>query len=357
MGKGQDDRNRQQKDEPRSRRAERRAAERRRAQSETKQKKEHPGSEASNRRLIVGAVIAVVIVAIGFIAFGWYQTQIKPFSKTVLRVEDTKYNLSHLQRRMQLELDTGFNFALGNSSILNLPNFVISQLEGEAALLEGIGDLDIEITDEDVAAEIRRRGGLADDVEPSVFADEVRDQVGRSGLKQNEYDLMLRGFLAEERAHGYFLFLGPTEEPQVRGRMIILADDEPDDEEKADVVLARLEAGEDFMFVALEVTLAPSAIEIDWFERDGEPTVFEDVQDFFFDAEVGERSNVISQRDFFYIIEVLEQDEARPLEDDQRERVADRELAEWISGLRDSLNIERNLSQDDGIRALNELSN
>ena len=143
----------------------------------------------------------------------------------------------------------------------------------------------------------------------------------------------------------------------MRGRMIILADDEPDDEEKADAVLARLEAGEDFMFVALEVTLAPSAIEIDWFERDGEPTVFEDVQDFFFDAEAGERSNVISQRDFFYIIEVLEQDEARPLEDDQRERVADRELAEWISGLRDSLNIERDLSQDDGIRALNELSN
>ena len=352
MGKGQDDRNRQQKDEPRSRRAERRAAERRRAQSETKQKQEHPGSEASNRRLIVGAVIAVVIVAIGFIAFGWYQTQIKPFSKTVLRVEDTKYNLSHLQRRMQLELDTGFNFALGNSSILNLPNFVISQLEGEAALLEGIGDLDIEITDEDVAAEIRRRGGLADDVEPSVFADEVRDQVGRSGLKQNEYDLMLRGFLAEQKAHDYFLFLGPTEEPQVRGRMLIV-----NDEEEAGAALARLEAGEDFMFVALEVTLAPSGIEIDWFERDGEPTVFEDVQDFFFDAEAGERSNVISQRDLFYINEVLEKDEARPLDDDQREGVADRELAEWIDGLRDSLNIERDLSQDDGIRALNELSN
>ena len=353
MGKGQDDKTRQQKDEPRSRRAERRAAERRRAQADTKQKKEHPDAEVSNRRLIVGAVIAVVIVALGFIAFGWYQTEIRPFNKTVLRVEETKYNLSHLQRRMQLELDTGFNFSFGSASILNLPEFVRAQLEGEAALLEGIGDLEIEVTDEDVAAEIRRRGGLADDVEPSVFADEVRDQVDRSGLKQNEYDLMLRGFLAEQRAQNYFLFLGATEEPQVRGRMIILNEE---GEEDANEALARLEAGEDFMVVALEVTLAPNIIEIDWFERDGNETVFEDVQDFFFDAEVGERSGVIAQRNFFYIVEVLEKDEARLLDDAQREAVADRELGDWINDLRDSLDIDRNLTQDDGIKALENLN-
>ncbi len=356
MGKGQDDRNRQQKDEPRSRRAQRRAAERRQAQADTKQKQEHPESESSNRRLIVGAVIAVIIIAIGFIAFGWYQTEIKPFGKTVLRVEETKYNLSHLQRRMQLELDTGFNFSLGTSSILSLPDFMIFQLEGEASLLEGIGELNIEVTDEDVAAEIRLRGGLADDVEPSVFADEVRDQVDRSGLKQNEYDLMLRGFVAEQRARDYFLFLGPTEQPQVRGRMIILEDADPEDEEEAAAVLARLDAGEDFMFVALEVTLAPSTIELDWFERDGEPTVFEDVQDFFFEAEAGERSDVITQGNFFYIVEVLEKDDARLLDDDQRNGVADRSLFDWISGLRETLNIERDLTQDDSIDALNKLN-
>ena len=356
MGRGQDDKNRQQQNEPRSKRAERRAAERRQAQSDKKQDQDHPSTEGSNRRLIIGIVIAVVAVAIGFIAFGWYQTEIKPFSKTVLRVEETKYNLAHLERRMQLELDTGFNFSLGTSSILNLPDFVIAQLEGEASLLEGIGELEIEVTDEDVSVEIRRRGGLADDVEPNVFADEVRNQVDRSGLKQNEYDLMLRAFIAEQRAHDYFRFFAPTEEPQARGRMIILEDSDADAEGKADAVLARLEAGEDFMFVALEVTLAPGAVEIDWFVRDGEPTVFEGVQDEFFSLEVGELSGVIPQRDFFYIIEVLERDEARTLDDTQRESVADRELGDWIDGLRDSLKIDRNLNQDDSIRALNNLN-
>jgi parvulin-like peptidyl-prolyl isomerase len=187
-----------------------------------------------------------------------------------------------------------------------------------------------------------------------VFADEVRDQVDDSGLKQNEYDLMLRAFLAEEKARAYFLFLGPSEEPQVRGRMIILEDTGADAEEEANAVLVRLEAGEDFTVVALEVSLAPDSVDVDWFVVDGEPTVFEDVQDFFFDAEVGERSVVISQRGFFYIIEVQERD-TRALDDDQRESVADRQLGDWINELRESLSIEQNFSADDGIRALNEL--
>jgi len=349
MGKGQDDKNKP-KDEPRSRRAERRAAERRRTQAEAKQKQDHPDREASNRRIIIGAVIAVIIVAVGFIAFGWYQTKIKPLSKTVLRVEDTEYSLAHLERRMELELDTGFNFSRSNSSILNLPAFVMSQLEGEAALLAGIGDVDIEVTDEDVAAEIRRRGGLADDVDPTVFADEVRDQVSRSGLKQNEYDLMIRGFLAEQKMHDYFLFLGPLDEPQVRGNMLIV-----DDEDEADAALARLEAGEDFTEVAMEVTIAPTAVEVDWFTQDGDQTVFLEVQDAFFSLEAGEQSEIITLNDFFYIIEVVEKDDARPLDDAQRDNVANRELAAWIDGLRESLDIEENLSDEDSIRAVEDV--
>ena len=272
-------------------------------------------------------------------------------AKVVLRVEDLEYTLSHLTRRMRLELDTGFNFSLGTPSILNLPDFVMSQLEGEALLLQGIGDLDIEITDQDIGVEVALRGDLSEETTDAVIEAELLRQATASGLELGEYELMLGAFLAEQRAHDHFLQVGPLAEPQVRGRMLIV-----DDEEEAESALARRDAGEDFIVVAREVTLAPSAVEIEWFVRDGEPTVFENVQDFFFDADIGERSAVISQRDFFYIVEVLEKDDARTLDDDQREAVADRQLAEWISELRDSLKIERILSQDDGIRALNEIS-
>jgi parvulin-like peptidyl-prolyl isomerase len=349
MGKGERDPNKQ-KDQPQGKRAERRAAKRRSAEAEAAREQRQDESEQTNRRLIVGSVIAVLIVAIGFIAFGWYQTQIRPLGKTVLRVEETKYSLAHLERRMELELDTGFTFSRTSGTIINLPDFMIDQLEGEAALIEGLSELQLELTDEDVAAEIRRRGGLADDVEPAVFADEVRRQVDNSGLKQNEYDLMIRGFLAEEQARNVFVLANPSEELQVRGQWIIV-----DDEDIADETVLRLEAGEDFLVVAEEVTVNPSNVELDWFTRGEVPTVFGEVEDFFFDEESTGRSEIIAIGDFLYIVEVLERDEARDLDDDQRDIVADRELRAWIDGLRDTLDIERNLSQDDAVRAVNDL--
>lgn len=349
MGKGERDPNKQ-REEPRGRRAERRAAQRRAAQAEARKQSSEVDSEHWNRRLIIGAVVAAVIVAIGFIGFGWYQTQIRPLGKTVVRVQDTKYSLAHLERRMELELDTGGTFSRNNSSVINLPEYVADQLEGEAALLAGLAELDLEVTDADVAAEIRRRGGLADDVDPQVFADEVKDQVSQSGLKQNEYELMIRAYLAEQKAHDYFLFLGPTEEAQARGQLMIFAE-----EEEASAAVERLDAGEEFLTVAEELSLDPNNIEIDWFVRGAEVFIFDDVEDYFFEAEPGEVSEVIELNSFFYIVNLLERDEARELDEDQRSTVADRELGDWLTGLRGTLDIERDLSQDDAIKALEDI--
>jgi len=184
-----------------------------------------------------------------------------------------------------------------------------------------------------------------------VFADEVRQQVSSSGLKQNEYDLMIRAFLAEEKTRDFFIFLGPTEETQVRGRWIIV-----NDEGIATEAVTRLDAGEDFLTVAQEVTLNVANIELDWFPQGGEATVFGDVEDFFFTGEPGERSDLISIGNFFYIVELLERDDARELDEQQRATVANRDLREWLDGLRTSLDIERNLTRDDGIKALNDIS-
>jgi phytoene dehydrogenase-like protein len=52
---------------------------------------------------------------------------------------------------------------------------------------------------------------------------------------------------------------------------------------------------------------------------------------------------------------LLERDDERELTDDQRESVASRELRDWIDGLRDSLDIERDLSRDDAERALTDI--
>src|SRR3990172_8549929 len=119
-------------------------------------------AERWNRLLILGGVVAVILVALGIIGFGWYQTHIRPLGKTVLRVADTKISLAHLERRMRLERQEQ-PFAFQGESLLQLPDLVLSQLEVEATLLEGAEQLDITVTEEEVDAKIREEGNLAED--------------------------------------------------------------------------------------------------------------------------------------------------------------------------------------------------
>jgi parvulin-like peptidyl-prolyl isomerase len=347
------DRERDKQDEPKSTRTRRRALQRAAERRERAQRSGVTDTEGLNRRLIIGSVIVIVLAAIGFIAFGWYQTQIKPLGKTVLRVGDIEYSLGHLENRMRLERKENQAFTETSQNLLQLPDIMIDRLEAEATLIEGLKELKLEVTDEDLAAEIRSRGGLAEDVEANVYADEVRKQVNDSGLNRGEYELMLRADIAERKARDYFLFLGPTEEPQVRANVMLF-----DDQELAQQALQRLEAGENFVAVAEEISLSPQSVGVDWVPR-GSGRLSDEVEEFLFSAEEGEHSELIEAFSFFYIAELLERDETRPLDDSQRQSVASRELDEWVAGLRESFveagTTERNFSQDDAIKALDDI--
>lgn len=299
--------------------------------------------EQWNRRFIVGGVVAVIVVVIGVIAFGWYQTQIKPLGKTVLRVEDTKFSLAHFERRVRLEKD-----AYSPDNYLRLIDNVLARLEREGLLLEGADELDIGISEEEVTAEVRGRGNLAEDVEQNIFAAEFRRQVEQSGLREDEYRHMLRAELMEEKVRNYFLFIAPNEEPQVRARWMML-----EDLDQAEEALQRLEAGDDFEDVAVDASFdsatAAQGGELEWAPRGGSVFLPDDVEEFLFEAEPGERSEVISVggSGFHYVAELLEREDARSLDEEQRQRVADREMMDWLADLAARLDVEADFDEDD----------
>ena len=292
------------------------------------------------------------LVAIGFIGFGWYQTRIKPLSKTVLRVEDTKVSLAHLERRMSLALED--ISSPSQQVLLNLPDTVLDELEFEASMIQGAKEFDLEVTDEELALEIRDRGGLADDVDPGLYAAEVKRQVEDTGLKENEYRQMLRAELLQEKVRAFFLFVGPTEEPQVRYRWIIL-----NDEADAADALQRVQSGESFAAVAQEISLDTASAEIggerEWAPRGVSPFVPEEVDDVLFESEVGVLSEVINVSNLYYIVEVVERDDSRALDDAQRRDVAGREFGKWLTDVNGTLDIERNLTEEDAVRALRDV--
>jgi hypothetical protein len=69
--------------------------------------------------------------------------------------------------------------------------------------------------------------------------------------------------------------------------------------------------------------------EDDWEVRGYFPS--QELEDFLFDdANAGERSGIVIVGSFFYIAELLDRDDARPLNDQLRQRVAEREMQKWL---------------------------
>lgn len=332
-------------------------ARRRRQQVDTERQervdRQRAAAERGNRNLIIGGVVAVVIIALGIIGFGIYQTQIKPLNKTVLRVGETEYSLAHLERRMRLTQIENPTFAQGGQILLQLPNFVLDELEQEATLLEAAGTIDVTVTEEDVDNEIKRRGGLAEDVEASVFAEEFRSQVKTSPLHADEYRQYLRAQLLQEKVNNYFVFLAPASEPQVRSRWIAF-----DDEDKADAALIRLDDGENFEALARELSIDSASAEtgglVEWRPRGTFP--FGGIEDFLFDeAARNDHSEVFPAGGLFYLVRLLNKEDDRELDGDQRRVVGQREMADWIGTQTGTLDFFRDLSAEDANRALGDV--
>jgi hypothetical protein len=307
-------------------------------------------AERWSRLLIVGGVIAVIVIAIGVIVYGWYQTQIKPLGKTILTVGDTEFSLGHLERRMRQNLEGNSTFFRQNP--LSLSRVTLDELEREGRFLEGAQLLNIFVTDEEVAAEIRTRGGLSEDVEADVYAAEFRQQVEDSGLHEGEFVQQVRAGLLQQKVRDYFTFLAPATEPQIRARYIIL-----DDEEKANEALQRLQAGADFNTVALELGSGATGEpvgDIDWSPRGASQLLPDEAERFLFEeAQPNQISEVFEFSGTFYIAQLLERDEQRPLDDTGRQIVAGREMQDWLDGL--TIRVERSFSDEDENKALTDV--
>lgn len=305
-----------------------------------------------NRLLLIGGVAAVVAIALGFIAFGWYQTQIKPWGKTVLEVGDTKVSLGEVKRRAEQALKENEFFTQSQEILLALPQTMLLTLEREAKLLQAADELGVTVTDEDVRQEIRTQGNLGPLASAEDFTQELKRQVDESGLHQEEYLQQVRAGLLELKARDQFTTQAPASEEQVRFRWIVAAD-----EAQGQQALQGLEDGDNFAAVAAEFSQeSASAAEggvVDWQLRGGFPD--QEIEDWVFSAGEGERSELFSTDSGFIIVELLQRNDDRRLSDEQKQQVGNRELQAWLDGLDSKLTVVQDFTDEDRNRILNDI--
>jgi parvulin-like peptidyl-prolyl isomerase len=102
-------------------------------------------------------------------------------------------------------------------------------------------------------------------------------------------------------------------------------------EEEAQDVVARLESGEDFADVAPEVSIdiasKESGGDLGWFPEGIKAEEFDAVA---FNLEPGTLSEAFSTEQGYWVIEVLEKEDNRPLAEDARQQLGFQSFSDWL---------------------------
>lgn len=295
--------------------------------------------------MALGAV--VILVAVVIAVFGYYQTQIRPKGETVVQVGDRSFSLRYIERRLRYEVR---DFPSQDPQLLsNLLSQVPQQVEREELMRQGAPEKGVDLSDEAIDAEIRRREDVPEGADRIAFAAKYRDAVRDSGLSTDGYRDVIAADLAEEALRTIFEEEAPQTAEQARFRVIVLAT-----EDEAKAALERIRNGEDFAAVAKEVSQDAGSRdnggEFDWTPRG---TLESALDEAVFSLDVGQVSDVISGSSALFIVQVLERQADRETTPEQRSTLAIQAMEGWISGLRERLGATITLDNDQ----LSSLSN
>lgn len=248
----------------------------------------HWEQQKRRQRIILIMGIFVIALVLAFVGIGWYLGQYKPLHETVLKVNDTEFNMDYYVETLKLEgaFNPGADLSLVADTALQ--NIQRNELMRQDAL-----ELGISVTDEEVKKELRNN----DLPDKKVYRDLV------------SYQLLIGRLLDVHFAPQVPL---NAEHRQVMAMML-------ESEVQALEVRSKLVNGEDFGELAEELSLElfskNDGGDIGWVPR----VILQDILqtsivDDIFNHEVGELSQPIYDEEAqkgvgYWLVEVLERNE------------------------------------------------
>jgi hypothetical protein len=172
--------------------------------------------ERRNAVLLIGGIAIVVILALGLIAYGYYNDRIAPKHEAVLALAGDDIDYSDLERRARAE-DRDSKLDLTKET--SIPE-LLSVMEREAVLREAARREGIVITDGEVMGQIATKLGMPSDSARNTIAPALRARLLRLGLSLDEYEDIVRAELAETKLKLKVEQSVPNEAEQVFLRVI-----------------------------------------------------------------------------------------------------------------------------------------
>ncbi len=234
------------------------------------------------QRIVFGIGISIIVAVLGILGTGWYITQYQPLQQTVIRVNDTEFNMNYYIKMLKY---------YGEGHSLDDVVAVIEQVE---LIKQGAMKLGVTVSDSEVDDELKER----DPPLSKDYRDLVRAEMLISKLQDEYFEQQVP--LSAEQRHIMAMFL--------------------ESESQAAEVRARLESGEDFGKLAEELSLEnlsrSESGDLGWRPRGILPGTMGTsiLEEHAFSSEVGVLSQPIYdeakfKRLGYWLIEVLEIEE------------------------------------------------
>lgn len=306
-------------------------------------------SEQSARLMLIGGVSLVIVVLLGFIAFGWYWTEKRPLGRTVLQVEDQTVSFSAMKRRMNYELFRNTTLQQNPGA---LASFSYENLVDELTKVTRADDIPVTVDEARLDTAMRSRIGVGPEADQRSFQDALRRQLDATGLNEKEFRRLVQGETIETVIVEKFQNELPATLVQAKVEVINTTT-----REEAVAAIDRINAGELFADVAKEISLEPTAKEnggLKEFQPDG--SLNEAYNDFAFSADVGRLSDPLASAGelSFYVVRVVERSD-QPVAESAKPTLAREKYEDWLTTTRDEMEssgaIVNKFDEDDQLEA------
>lgn len=266
-----------------------------------KRDKQHDGDKVINRppsrwqkesilrrRIIIGGIVFLVGV-LGYVGYGYYDDNVRPYREVVLKVNETSI-------RMEDYINSLYVYFMGSPMDTNpygKANEIADWLKEEELIRQGCQELGISVADSEI--------------------DKTMQEYKDHGIPDNEaFRNYIVGALRWDKLMEHFESLLPDTMEQVNMQVIFT-----ESEQKATEVEARIEAGDDFVALLREFSYRydaedESSVDPVWYLRELLPEAVAGV----FDLEYGQASEPLYDgtgvKSFgYWLIGVIERDEEK----------------------------------------------
>ena len=304
--------------------------------------------------IVLAVIVALLVVAIPL--YGWVTNFILPPRETIVRVNDTSYNMGYLvklMRMVQRQTEAqGQTVNLGT-----IPFQIVQNLEQDELIVQGAQAIGLTVTEEELDAELRTQflGELDPDAGTSEaeleteFRERYRQFLNQIQLSAKEHREVVIRNLYRQKLEVHLGATIPTELPQVHLYALAIQS-----EEEADEARTQFARGTPFAQLVEEHSQDPEVVrregEIDWVPRG---VLDSAVADFVFDKlPVGEISEPISQFDsstnqrFYLLYYVPEREELREVSPDNFAILRAQAVEDWVLEQRELNDVTSSFDSD-----------